>query len=130
MIRRGRRLGRSGATAFEFVLVLPVLLALLMGSIQIGILFFASAGLQNAVAEAAREATLWPRRSEAQLRARLTANRFGIDPANMSTPVLTYGSAGGQDFVEIQVNYTVNLNFGLFSIPGTVLNETRRAWLA
>jgi Flp pilus assembly protein TadG len=123
-----RKLGRSGATAAEFALVLPLFLAMLFGSIQLGILFFANAGRHNAVAEAAREATLWPRRDEAQLRARLNASRFGIVPAQMGTPVITYGNTGGQDFVDIQATYTVSLNFGFFSMPAVSLSETRRAW--
>lgn len=120
---------RRGASAVEFVLLIPLLSALLLGSIQIGIMFFAYAGLRNAVAEAAREATLWPRRTQADIQARLMERRFGIDPQYMSTPVITYGSAGVQDFVEIQVSYTINMNFGAFTIPGVTLNETRRAWL-
>jgi hypothetical protein len=81
------------------------------------------------VAEAAREATLWPRRSETELGARLTERRFGINPQYMSEPVITYGTDGVQDFVDIQASYTVNMNFGVFTIPGVTLNETRRAWL-
>jgi len=130
MSRRRLPIGRNGATAMEFALVMPVLAALLLASIQVGIIFFANAGLANAVAEAAREATLWPRRSDAELRARLQARRFGINPQYMSTPVITYGTEGVQDFVEIQASYTVNLNFGLFSVPGVQLSETRRAWLS
>lgn len=123
------RLNRSGATAAEFVLLVPVLMALMLGAIQIGILFFANAGLNNAVSEAAREATLWPRRNEAQLRARLEARRFGLNPENLSTPVITFGTDAGQDFVDIQASYRVELNFGIFSIPAVTLDERRRAWL-
>jgi len=113
----------------EFVLVMPVFAALLMSSIQMGIVFFANAGLSNAVAEAAREATLWPRRNESELRARLQERRFGINPEQMTSPVFTYGRVGTQDFVEIRASYTLNLNFGLFTVPGVVLSESRRAWL-
>lgn len=124
------QLGRRGSTTMEFVLVLPILLGLIFASIQVGMAFFANAGLQNAVAEGAREATLWPRRTDAQVRARITSSRFGLNPDYLSTPVVTYGTEDDQDYVEIQASCTVSLDFGIFSMPGVVINESRRAWLS
>lgn len=128
-ILRALRADRRGATAAEFALTVPLLLMILVAFVQVGVLFFANAGLQNAVGEAARAATLWPRRTEAQIEQELMDSRFGLNADLMDEPVFTYGREGGQDFVEITVTYTPNLNFIFFEVPGVTLTQTRRAYL-
>lgn len=128
-ILRALHADRRGATAAEFALTVPMLLMILVAFVQVGVLFFANAGLQNAVGEAARAATLWPRRTEAQIEQELMDSRFGLNADLMDEPVFTYGREGGQDFVEITVTYTPNLNFIFFEVPGVTLTQTRRAYL-
>ena len=131
MIRILARLGRDrdGSTAAEFALVIPVVVMIIFGTIQLGIIFFANAGLQNALGDGARVATLWPPRTEQDIRAELLASRFGIDPQKMAAPVITTGSASGQNFIEINVSYTTDLNFIFFKVPGITLEHSRRAYL-
>lgn len=126
---RRLRQDRRGATAAEFALSLPVALLIIVAFIQMGSLFLANAGLQNALGEGARAATLWPRRDAAQIRAEIDASRFGLDPAQLGEPQLTFGTAGGQDFVEITLTYTPVLNFLFFEVDAVTLSHTRRAYL-
>lgn len=51
---RMRRDSRSGSAAIEFAMVAPVLFLFLFGIIETGVLFFASATLQNATDDTAR----------------------------------------------------------------------------
>lgn len=51
---RMRRNSRSGSAAIEFAMVAPVLFLFLFGIIETGVLFFASASLQNATNDTAR----------------------------------------------------------------------------
>lgn len=51
---RMRRDSRSGSAAIEFAVVAPVLFLFLFGIIETGVLFFASASLQNATDDTAR----------------------------------------------------------------------------
>jgi hypothetical protein len=118
-----------GASAAEFAIVVPVLALLTFTCLQFGILFFANAGLQNAVGEGARMATLWPRRTQAQIASEIDASRFGLIPGNLSQPQLTYGQNAGQDFVDITLTYTIDLDFIFFSFDDVELEETRRAYL-
>lgn len=119
---------RRGSTAVEFALTVPMLMVFLFGIFQLGLLFFANAGLQNALGEAAREATLWPRRSEAQMTAVLNQSRFGMDPQRLGQPVFTHGTEAGQDFVEISATYTTSINMLMFSFNGVTLSHSRRAY--
>ena len=52
--RRVSRAGRAGSAMLEFALVAPVFFVLLMGTIEIGVMFFGDFGLQNATNDAAR----------------------------------------------------------------------------
>ncbi len=123
------RLGSAGSTATEFALVLPVFLSLLFAVIESGIMLFAFTGLQNTASEAAREATLFPRRTDEQLLARVEASRFGLDPARLAAPQIVRGVEGGQEFVEITLRYEARLGFGIASLPAITLSQTRRAYL-
>lgn len=118
-----------GAVAAEFAIVIPVLLMLLFTTFQVGMLFYANAGLQNAVGEGARVATLWPRRTAGQITAEIEASRFGLNPARLGEPQLTFGQTAGQDWVDITLTYNTTLDLIFFEIDGIALQETRRAYM-
>jgi Flp pilus assembly protein TadG len=124
-IRRDRR----GATAAEFALTVPLMILILMAFIQVGMYLHASAGVQKALGEGARVATLWPRRSQAEIAEAIRASGFGLNPERFGDPQYTFGTAGGQAFVDIRVTYTPWLNFLFFEVPGITLAHERRAYL-
>ena len=117
---------RRGAMLAEFVLVVPLWLMLIFGMIQMFVVLWGYAGLQNGVAEGARLATLYPRKSNAEITSRIYAKSFGINAADISTPVLTAGKAGAIDYVEISVDYTAHLPF--WDVPLMTFRQSRRAY--
>lgn len=118
---------RRGATVLEFALVAPVLLAMLLGIVMLGMLFLAQAGLRSAVEDAARYATIWPKPSQAQIEARITARRFGMDPANIVAPTVTFTSAS-PSYVTITMGYNITINYVL-GTKTIALTESRRAYV-
>lgn len=120
---------KRGAAALEFAVAVPVLVLILIGIAQLGILFMANAGLRNAVAEGARLATIWPRPTETEIRNRVVGSRFGLDSARMQTPVLTYGVTDGANYVDIRMSYDVPLDFLFFSVGPIRLTESRRVYI-
>ncbi len=123
------RKDRRGATAAEFALTVPLLILILTAFVQVGMYLHANAGLHNALGEGARVATLWPRRSQAEMAESIRASGFGLNPERFGDPAFTFGSVGGQDFVDIRVTYTPRLNFLFFEVPGITLERERRAYL-
>ena len=119
---------RRGVTVLEFALIAPVLLAMLLGIAMLGILFLAQAGLRSAVEDAARYATIWPKPSEAQIQARITARRFGMDPANIVAPTITFDTSSSPNFVTITMGYNITINY-LLGTRTIALTETRRAYV-
>jgi Flp pilus assembly protein TadG len=121
-------LNHRGAAALEFALIAPVLFAMLLGIVALGILFLAQAGLASAVEDAARYATLWPRPTESQIIARITAHRFGMDPANIVAPTVTFSTSSSPNYVTISMGYNLTINYVL-GTKTIALTETRRAYV-
>lgn len=122
------RKDRNGATILEFALVAPVLLAMLIGIAELAVVFYAQAGLKSAVEDAARYATLWPKPTQAQIEARIAAKRFGLDPANIDGPYVTFSTGSSPNYVTVSMTYNLTINYvlGKATIP---LTETRRAYV-
>ena len=117
-----------GAAALEFALIAPVLIAMLLGIAMLGILFLAQAGLRSAVEDAARYATIWPKPSQAQIQTRITARRFGMDPANIVAPTVIFTTSSTPNYVTISMGYNITINY-LLGTKTIALTETRRAYV-
>lgn len=125
----GRILRASGGSAaVEFALVAPVLLALVMGIIQLGMLFYANAGLHQAVEAGARYATLYPRPSDQKIAAFVLNSGYGMQAARIERPTLTRGTVAGTAYVDIRMGYSMPLNFIFFDVGPVKLEHTRRAY--
>ncbi|MDP8913238.1 MAG: pilus assembly protein [Pseudomonadota bacterium] len=126
-----RRLLRSdrGMGAVEFGFVAPVICAFIVGVAQLGMLFFANAGLQSAVAEGARLATIYPRPTNQQIIARITDTRFGLDPAYITAPTVRDFQVNGRNYKEISMSYQVPLDFIFFQTSPLTLVGNRRVYV-
>lgn len=124
-LRRSRR----GAAAIEFALTAPVFFALIIGTAQIGLVFRANAGMKHALGEAARYATLFPTPTDDQIKDKLRARQFGLDPAKITALTTTRGTDSGTGYIDIAMSYKPDLNFGFITAPGFTMTETRRAFL-
>lgn len=136
LLERLRR-SKDGAGAVEFALVAPILFTFLVGISQLGMLFFANAGLHNALAEGARLATVYPLPPNAEIQALMTQKRFGLDPARIVGPTITHWPDADADgvpdddppaptYADITISYTVPLNFIFFEAAPVTISETRR----
>lgn len=118
----------SGASALEFALALPVLVTFIYGIFMIGLVFEANAGLQHALGEAARMATLYPTPTDTQLQAKITAKKFGLTGGNLSTPTITTDAAAGTK--TISMTYTRPTNFLLIAGPTVSITRSKQVYLA
>ena len=123
-LRRDRR----GASAAEFGLTLPLWIILIFAALNIGRFYWARAGLQNGLGEAARTATLWPSRDVATIRSSFNARTFGLTATEAPRLTITPGTANGRNFVDLQVTY--NPQFFLLFVPvaPVTLTYSRRAY--
>jgi len=112
-----------GAAAVEFAMITPPLVLML-----VGILYGANAGLEHAVGEGARFATLYPSPTNDAIKARVTDKEFALRSDRLIGPNVSRGIVDGTKYVDVTMSYDVPLDFVLFQGPTIRLTETRRAF--
>jgi Flp pilus assembly protein TadG len=125
----GLKRDERGAGVVEFALIAPLFCAFIIAIGQLGLLFFANAGLTNALAEGARLATLFPRPSDAAIASRISQKRFGLDPALLTGPTINHFTpANGATYAEITMTYSAPVNFLFLNLGPVRLTQTRRVY--
>lgn len=119
---------RSGSGAIEFAIALPVLVMFMWGIIQVALVHRASAGMQHALGEAARLATIYPTPSDAEIQARITDKKFGVDNGTWSTPTITTNAAAGTKLIE--VTYSQPTDFLFFNGPTVSITRSKLVYVA
>jgi len=123
-IRRCQR----GSAALQFALAAPVIVMFISAIAQLGVLFAAGAGMQQALGEGARAATLYPRPTDDAISAKITNAKFGLSPGSL-TSSLSHGTSNGLPYLDMQLNYTTRLSFVFFQGPSVTLTRSRRAYI-
>ena len=129
------RLNKSedGAAAVEMALALPVLVSMIYGIFHVGLLYQANAGMQHALGEGARFATICiPTGStcdtptNADIKARMTSKLFGKGDGTFTVQEPGVG-AGYRD---LRVTHVKKMNFLFINGPTITLNRDKRAYVA
>ena len=127
MIRRhSLRTDAQGAATVEMALTLPILMMLIYGIFQIGVILAANAGMQHALGEGARYATLFPTPNNDQIVARITAKKFGVHVGSWTTPTVTNGTG----YKDLSIGYSVTPNFLFFNGPTIAWTREKRVYLS
>jgi Flp pilus assembly protein TadG len=129
---------RSGSSAVEFAISVPILVSMIWGIFQFGLVFAAAAGMQNALGAAARYATVWQagtadhRPTDAQISAYITAYKFGVSNGTWATSCpdfcITTDTAAATK--TIKVTYSQPLNFLFFNGPSVTLTRTKVVYMS
>ena len=151
MIRKLRPLrDEQGAAAIEMAIALPVLVMMIYGIFQVSVLYYANAGMQHALGEGARFATLYSTErtisvstttngvtttttkkvyypAEADVKSRMTAELFGPNDGTFTVSDPTYDASG---FYYLHVRYVRPMDFLFFQGPTVTLNRDKRVYLA
>lgn len=106
----GFRRDRSGASALEFAILLPVFLTMLFGTIQMGLLFFQAGTVQYALEETARDVMV----------------RQDMTPAQVNSAIRDRLQA--LTSVEVQVTYLIE-NIGDASVAHVNASFTQEVFI-
>lgn len=137
-----RRLARdeSGAAMVQAALALPPFLMMIWGITQFGLAVHANNGIQNALGEGARYATLCVsptvttgcrRPSNDQIIAKINSSRFASSYGTYGTPTVTASpSSATIKYLDLKVTYSAPTN--LIFVNGPVINfvRTKRVYVA
>jgi Flp pilus assembly protein TadG len=128
LLKRDQR----GAAAIEFALAFPVLVSFIFGIFQIGLLFEASAGMQHALGEGARFATLYAESTTDHLPADSDIKAVIEDkvfrPAVGTFTVANPSSSAG--FKTLSVTYSMPTNFIFFRGPTVTMTRSKKVYVA
>jgi Flp pilus assembly protein TadG len=126
MLKRLR--DESGAAMIEFAISIPVLVLFMWGIFQFGMILEAQAGMQNALGEAARYATIFPTPTDAQLQSRITSTKFGLANGTWSTPTISTDAATHTKTITVQ--YSQPTNFIFFRGPTITFSKSKVVYLS
>ncbi len=117
-----------GAAAIEMAIAVPVLTLMLWGIFQVGVAFQANAGMQHALGEGARYATIFPTPSNDQLKQRINEKVFGVGVGTFSAPTVTDGPAGS-GYKDFTVTFSMPTNFLFFNGPSVNITSSKRVYV-
>lgn len=122
---------RDGAAAIEFAIALPVIVVLMWGFFQFGMLFEANAGMQHALGEGARAATLYDPStsthvpSDSTIKSKITNSDFSPNDGTFTAADVVDGT----NYRDLSVSYQMPLNFILFDGPTVTLSASKRVYV-
>jgi Flp pilus assembly protein TadG len=121
---------QRGAAALEFAIAVPVLVVCIYGIFQVGLLYEANAGMQHALGEGARLASLYDRSTTSHvptddaIKAKMSAQLFGRNDGTftVSDPV------NGTGYKTLAISYTRQMSFLLLPGPRVTLNRSKKVY--
>jgi len=135
-----RRLIRSekGAAAVEMAFALPILIVMIWAFVQLAQIYRAMAGIQQALGQGARFATLCENPTNngcsvpttAQVKQTISDSVYGIGPGTFTVYDPTTGSDGTANYYDLKVEYSQPTNLLLFTGPTIDVTRSKRVWIA
>ena len=129
-LRRRIRTDQQGAAVIEMAIATPILILFIYGIFLVGQLFQASAGMQHALGEAARLATIYPTPTDTDIKAKMSAKKFGTNSGTLGALVITDGGTPAVPYKDLSLTYTQPTDFLFFNGPNVSLTRTKRVYLA
>jgi Flp pilus assembly protein TadG len=135
-----RRITRDedGAAVIEMAFAFPVVIVMIWMIFQLAQVYRALAGIQQALGEGARYATLCLSPSTlgcsipsaTQVQTKVNNSVYGIGPGTFTVPLPTLTTSGSSSYYDITVSYTQPTSMLL--VPGPTINVSRskRVWVA
>lgn len=121
---------QEGAAVIEMAFALPAFIVLVWMIVQLGLVFRAMSGIQHALGEGARAATLWPVPAINDIEDRMNEAVYGIGPGDFTVVEAVPGTADGSDFLDLEVTYTQPTDLLLFPGPTITVSRSKRVWVS
>jgi len=135
-----------GAAAIEMAFALPVLVVMLWAFVQLAQVYRAVAGIQQALGEGARYATLCMNPgatgcsapapgtgttpASGTIKKKIQDSVYGIGPGTFTVSDPVSGTSGTARYYDLTVSYSQPTNLLLFPGPTMSLSRSKRVWLS
>lgn len=128
----------SGAAAIEMAFALPVMIVMIWMFVQLAQVYRATAGIQQALGQGARYATLClnptttgcTTPTAAQVKALITSSVYGIGPGTFVVVDPVSGTSGSSKYYDLRVTYTQPTDMLLYAGPTINVSRSKRVWVA
>lgn len=128
----------SGAAGVEMAFAIPILIVMIWAFVQLAQVYRAVAGMQQALGEGARYATLCYSQSVAgcaapsatQIKTKINSSVYGIGPGTFTVADPAPGTSGTATYYDLQVSYSQPTNLLIFPGPTMSLTRTKRVWIS
>ena len=128
----------SGAAAVEMAFAVPILVVMLWAFVQLAEVYRAVAGMQQALGEGARYATLCLSQSAsgctaptaAQIQTKINSSVYGIGPGTFTVGTPALGASGTASYYDLSVTYSQPTNLLIFPGPTMSLTRSKRVWIS
>lgn len=121
---------RRGAAVIEMAFALPALVVMIWAIVQLGLVFRAMSGIQHALGEGARFATIYPQPDNDAIEAKITDAVYGIGPGTFQIKDPVAGSADGSAYLDLEVTYTQDTDLLIVPGPTITVSRSKRVWVA
>jgi Flp pilus assembly protein TadG len=137
-LRRRITRNQDGVATIEMAFALPILIVLIWMFVQLAQIYRAMAGIQQALGEGARYATLCLNPTStgcstptaAQIKTRINDSVYGIGPGTFTVSDPSLGSSGTSNYYDLTVAYTQPTSLLLFPGPTIDVSRSKRVWVA
>lgn len=128
----------SGAAAVETAFALPVIIVMIWMMLQLAMVYRAVAGIQQALGQGARYATLCLNPSvtgcsaptAANIKTKINESVYGIGPGSFVVADPVSGTSGSSKYLDLKVSYTQSTNLLIFPGPTIDVSRQKRVWVA
>ena len=128
MIRRLNSDSR-GSIGLEFGLAIPILIALIIGVLQFGIVLNANGAMRHAMGEGLRLAKVDRDATDTAVTDRVRAQLVGVDPAVIQTLTFARATSNNIDRGTITMSIRLTPIIPFAAIPPITLTETKTIYL-
>lgn len=138
---RHLRKDERGVAVIEAAFALPILIMMIWMFVQLAQVYRAVAGIQQALGQGARYATLWPTPDKADIKTKIQDSVAGIGSGRFTVDEPTLGpldpdNPGDDDkittgkYYDLRVSYTQPTSLLLVPGPNISVSRSKRVWIA
>ena len=128
----------GGAAAVEMAFAIPVLIVMIWAFVQLAEVYRAVAGIQQALGEGARYATLCLTQSSTgctaptadQIKTKINASVYGIGPGTFTVSDPVSGTSGTAKYYDLSVSYSQPTDLLMFPGPTMSISRSKRVWIS
>ena len=127
---RALRRDERGAAVIETAFALPALIIMVWCVVQLGLVFRAMSGIQHALGEGARLATLYPQPTDEAIHDKIEDVVYGIGPGTFTIEEPVPGTDNGSAYLDLEVSYTQQTDMLFLPGPTITVSRSKRVWVA